>query len=830
VGPAARPEAKEESGGIRGTHETMKRVFAIFMLCAAFLTTTLTSSRAQTQDLGTLVVSVTDTFTGKPIDNAQVFLLGSDKPQSSLTNAKGLLIFSNLQPALYRIEVQADGYERTKLTDVEVDEGRRVEVAVKLAPTLRTIAALTAHSSVTVNSESVGEDSAQRKVSSSLSQELSQLAGVIADNDLYGADSAFNVSLRNADASQTMYSIDGIHIVGGAAQLASVGQNLFSGSSVSFAPSAGGLGGSVNFFTLQPTKIWNYGFTGRVGNYGNTMASWTVTGGAGKVSLALQHAVSGADSPLNGMSYLDQTGSQYEHLGGFTISSDLFKANVAISPASNLKFAGIVGAWRNASICSLDTTVLPCGNGPGNGNRSHNIFETLSFESLAGHLQYTLTATRGNWDNDSREPNRAVNGIVVPFSSQAHSPWFSLDVGLSETARRHTLSLDAWQSQLNTYVSSTYNGKSAPQATQFSQMSGIYLSDKVKSSDKLSFTHSISHSAATGAGSSFEVYEQTTWQPAKYDVFSLGFGAGSAEPANTFPQPLSDPLNAQYDCYNGSVYTYGPSDRAVRQASQSYNLGWRHTFKGGFVNLNVYRNNWMGQGMFAAVPIGSEPPSLFPGGSMSAYLQQIQQTWSNPAMCGAIPFSSDRVYVNQYISGLSQVNQGVTMSGQIPLGKRTMLFPTYTTASTYLPVLDPRLLGPGSYYASAAQLPHRPLHTAGVILDHVIPRAHLEWLLNAAYTSANNAYNLPGYTVINGGIVLQGSPGSLTLTVGNIFGTHTGLFTMYQGVSPMPLQGGGTFAFATTPLPPRSISVQYQVKWRQHYVPPKPAASPKPHA
>lgn len=804
----------------------MMRVYAILGFCVALFMAAMTSSRAQVQETGTLVVSVTDTFSGKAIDNAQVFLLGGDKPQSSLTNAKGLLIFSNLQPALYRIEVQADGYERTNMTDVEVDEGRRVEVAVKLAPVLRTIAAITAHSSVTINGESVGEDSAQRKVSSSLSQELNQLAGVISDNDLYGAGSAFNVSLRNADVSQTMYSIDGIHIAGGGAQLAGVAQNLFSGSSINFSPTAGGLGGSINFFTLQPTKIWNYGFTGRVGNYGSSTAAWTVTGGAGKVSLAMQHAVGGADSPLNGMYYVDQTGSQYDHLGGYTMHADLLKANVAISPASTLKIAGIVGSWRSAWICSLDTTALPCSSGPDNGNKSNDIFETVSFESLAGHVQYTLLGSRGNFDNYSRQPNRALSGTVVPFEMRGHSPWYSLDLSLSETARRHTLSLDAWESQQNSYATSTYNGKPWPQAMQLSQMSGIYLSDKTKVNDKLSFTHSISHSAATGAGSSFEIYEDATWQPSKNDIFSLGFGAGSAEPANTFPQPLGDPLNAQYDCYNGSVYTYGPSDTAVRQASQYYSVGWRHSFKGGFVNLNTYRNNWLGQGMTAAVPIGSEPPSLFPGGSMSAYLQQLQQTWSNPAICGSTPFSPDRVYVNQYITGLSQVNQGVTMSAQIPIGKRAMLFPMYTTASTYLPALDPRLLASGSYYAPGAQLPRRPLHTAGVTFDRIVPRAHLEWLLNAAYTSANNGYNLPGYTVINGGIIFQGSRGSLTLNVSNIFGTHTGLFTTYQGVSPMPLQGGGSFAIATTPLPPRSISVQYQVKWRQHYVPPKLPAAP----
>ena len=40
---------------------------------------------------------------------------------------------------------------------------------------------------------------------------------------------------------------------------------------------------------------------------------------------------------------------------------------------------------------------------------------------------------------------------------------------------------------------------------------------------------------------------------------------------------------------------------------------------------------------------------------------------------------------------------------------------------------------------------------------------------------------------------------------GNIFGAHTGLFTTYQGIDPLPTQGGGSFALATTPLQPRSF-------------------------
>lgn len=798
----------------------MKRVFSIVAVAAALFTAAVPlHAGAQSQEPGAIIITVNDALTGKPLDSAQVFLLGGDSPQSSLTNAKGLLVFSNLQPGVYRIAVEADNYKRTELTTVEVNEGQHVAVSVKMAPALRTIAAVTARSSVEVGAQSVGEESAQRKISQSLSDSLNKLAGVIADNELYGADSAFNVSLRNADVSQTMYSIDGIHIGSMGAQIAGGAQDVFSGSSVSFAPSAGGLGGSVNFFTLQPTKTWNYGFTGQIGNYATTSGVWSVTGGSGKVALAMEHAAVGGDAPLNGMTYADQSGSTYEHHGAYARGSNVFKVNLTISPASSLKFASLGGSGRNTYICNSDTTLLPCGNGPGSGFQSKYGWGTLAFESLAGHVQYTLAATRGNFTFSDSEPNRAVNGTVVPFSMESHSPWSSLNAYASVAARRHTISFGSWTSLQNSYVKQTYNGAPTPQAQQGARDFGVFVSDKVKANDKLALEHALSDSAATGAGSALEFYESLTWQPAKSDTYTLSFGVGSAQPAQTNPSSIGDPLTAQYDCYNKSVYVQGPSESAVRQSSQEYDAGWRHSFKGGFLNLNAYRNNFTGQSLYAAVPIGSEPPSLFPGNSVDAYLDEIAQTWSRPGICGSAPFSPDRVFVNQSVTGLSQINQGVTISGQIPLGKHAVLFPTYTTASTYLSTLDPRLSGPGSYYAPGAQLPHRPLHTAGLIYDRVVPRAHVEWLLNAQFTSANNSNNLPAYTVFNGGIVFQGSPGTLTLTVSNIFGTHTGLFTTYQAINPMPLQGGGSFAYATTPLPPRAISLTYRVHWHQHEAP-----------
>lgn len=805
----------------------LKRVmpFAACVICIFALMGAPRTAHAQSQENGAVVITVTDAASHKPIDSAQVFLLGGDTPQSSLTNAKGLLVFEDLQPGSYRIEVMADGYDRTDFTNVELGEGQRVDVAVKLVSKFRTIASVVARSSVDIRTEGIDENSAQRKVSPSLSDALNKLAGVNVDDQLYGSDSAFNVSLRNADAGQTAFLIDGVHVAGAASRLTGAAQDLFSGASVNFAPSAFGSAGSVNFMTLQPTKIWSYGFTGQVGNYGATSGTWSLTGGSGKVTLALEHAAAGADLPLSGMFYADQTGKAYEHLGGWARNTDLFKANLALSPASNLKLSTMNGRGRFAGICSDFTTLSPCSEGPDNATNNRWNYETAMFESLAGHVQYDVFANLGDWNSATAMPNRAVNGVAIPYFDSSESPWFSYGAYTRVTKRRHTLSSGFYSSVQNSGVTSTYNGVARPRHVQWERNGGFWIENRIKSNDKLATTYNVSQSAATGAGTSAELGVSLTWQPAKRDTFSFSLGAGSANPVPADPSPIGDALSAQYDCYNQSVYVDGPSEPAVRQASQSYDAGWRRTFRGGFFNVDFYRRNLFGQTFRAGVPLSSEPPSLFPGGSLAAYLAQIENMWSQSTVCGAMPFNAERVYVSQMLSGLSQVDQGVTMSGQFRLGKNVMLFPTYATASAYLSSLDPRLIASGSYYAPGVQLPHRPLRTAGLTVDGALPKWHAEWLANAQFTSANNSNNLPAYTIYGAGFVVHGTYGSITVVESNIFGTHTGLFTTYQDVGPMPLQGGGTFAFSTTPLPPRSLTVQYQVRWHQHESKPAPRGS-----
>lgn len=809
------------------------RGVVVVALAAALFAGITCPAYAQSQEPGAIIVTVTDAVTGKPIDNAQVFILGGDEPLSSLTNARGLLDFEGIQPGTYRVQIEADGYEKTNAA-AEVLDGQRVRVAAALLPVapLKTIASVIAKASVvTVTIEQVNEESAQRKVSQSLADALNKLAGVNIDNTLYNGDSAFNISLRGADPSLTAYSVDGVRINGAASQLLGGAQDLFSGASVNFAPGAGGDAGNVNFNTVAPTKTWNYNFTGDTGNYSKTLGMWYATGGWGKFAFAFEHTAGGQDGPLNGKVYEDQTGSAYSHEGGFSRSANLLKTSITLSPVSTLKYSFISSLFNQSQICADATALLPCGTGPNSYAHSNGFFQTLAFGTLLGHVQLTLNGTTGQYKSNASEPNRAVNGIVVPYFSSSIFPFSNVGLRVNWTARRHTVDAGYFEYGSSGLTTSSFNGTRTVQSSIFSHFSYAYAGDTIKLNGKLTLSHNVAISAATGAGSSFELYEALTWTPNVNDVLQGGVGFGGTNGSANFTTALGDALTAQYDCFNRSVFVDGPTDQATRQSSANYSLDWRHTLKAGYIKFNAYRSQFGGGGLRAAVPINAEPSSIFPNGSLVAYLAQLQQTWSQPTVCGSTPFDPSGVYVSQFISGPVQVNQGFSISGQIPITKTLDLFPTYAVTNSYYSVLDPRLLAPGSYYSIGAQIPRVPLHKAGLIIDGAVPRANLEWLFDTEFTSANNPQNLPAYTIYNAGLVFKLPRGSLTLFGANLFGTHTGLFSTYQGVNPMPLQGGGNFAFSTTPLAPRTFTLQYQIRWQQPKKPapaPQTSASPKP--
>jgi len=791
------------------------RVVAALVFCIVAL---FAQSIAAAQSLtpGDIAVVVTDAASHKPVDNAEVFLLGGDASRSSLTDAQGRLVFSSVQPGSYAIRVQRENYLRTDVATFDVDEGQHVHINVGLAPVLKVITSVTARSTIDVSAESVNDQSPERQVSDSLRGALGKLAGVDTGDDSYGPDSVFNVSLRNHDASQTGYSIDGIRIVGQSQGLLGAGQDLFTGANVSFTPVAGYAGGTINFSTLRPTKEWKFALANTVGSYGAGSINLSATGAVTKrFRIAAQHVHTARDAFLSGYTYEDQSATSFLHEGANNSVGDLLKVSYDISKVTSLSASTYLTNATFSPICSSFITTQPCGQGPGATSFSRNSFSSLEIDTLAGNTQISAYAGAPNGAYTYANLKRTTNGLSTPYYSTNRYYGASFGLNASATSRRHTFSVNLSQESFGNSSVVTYNGVPTTYALPRERYFLIGLGNTVKANDKLAFAHTLSFSSGSGNGATngFQAGERVTFERAN-DTLETSVSAGSTFPTFASAGAISDPLSADFNCHSGTTFVSGPSDASTRQSLVNYQLAWHHTAKRGSFDVALYRQNMYGTQFYGSVPIASEPAALFPSG-LDDYLRALQNVWSQPTVCGSLPFDPARVYVSQSISGVSQVFSGANISAKQRLGTNVLAVANYTIGSTYLTGLTALLDAPGSFYQQDAQLPRRPLHSANLILDFAMPHAPLQWLFNAHFTSLNNQSNLPAYTTYSAGLMFTGERGALTFTESNIFGSRTGLFTTYQDINAMPLVGGGSFAYSTTPLPPRQWTFTYRISLPQ---------------
>ncbi len=105
---------------------------------------------------------------------------------------------------------------------------------------------------------SIDQNSPQRRLSDDLAGALNKLSGVSVTTCSDDSDATQTISLEGHDPSQTALTLDGIPLnaPGIAGNLRGFATDLFQGASVHTGAALGGLGGSVNFTTLQPTLSW----------------------------------------------------------------------------------------------------------------------------------------------------------------------------------------------------------------------------------------------------------------------------------------------------------------------------------------------------------------------------------------------------------------------------------------------------------------------------------------------------------------------------------------------------------------------------------------------
>ena len=796
----------------------------LFPIVALTLLALLVPSVANAQSSGgTIAITVTDAKTKSPIPLARVILDGPILA-SEIATSSGSVVFTDAPAGIYRARVFARGYRAVTSAPFEILDGERVNLAVALALSsdLRVIAVVHSVSSVRITTNSIDNQSAQRKLSGDLADALGKLSGVSITSSSDDTDAAQTISLDGHDASQTAMTLDGIPLnaPGSAGDLRMFASDLFTGAAVHHGPQIGGLGGGVAFRTLEPTLSWQSQGSISTGSYGRNNESLGVSGSLGNLGIAAMSTTRTTPSLADGMRYLDASGLDYEHDGGIWVAGDLLKANLRL-PGDQTVAARFINSTRSIGLlCLRVTATLPCGFGPGNRVGGSFSLYSLGDQLLTGAtaISATLYGTVGNNLFDLR--NRYINGVASPAGSsmRMRSTGFTISAELP-ALRQHTLSILAY----DTNSSQVSTPLVASNATFYrSQQQGSYgalqLSDHIRSNDKLSWNASLGLTHASMSGGSALGSVGASWRADANDTYALSYALSGSAPNFGRNRALGDPASLQFDCAGTQSVGYGvaPGDQPGTSSSSSLNAAVTHRFAHSALSLALYRQVQSG----VVLPTQVNGSVLLADGTISpSYLAQIQGVYASQAGCGAgaPPLAASQLYFSTPVGGVTRIYSGADLTGFVQVGN-LIAEPFFDITSTTLRSSDPRIDNPFAIAIPGAQAPNVPLHRAGLTLDYKAPRSKIEWLADAQYTSANNPNNLPAHTTFDAAANVSLARGTLTIAASNITNAYAGVFASSQYAVPYTTLGGSEVPTIARPLAPRAYSVTYSFAVGRHAV------------
>ena len=801
---------------------------ALFVaLCTALLPGPARAQRAPVE----IEVRVTNA-TGLPLADARVYVTGPAST-SSLTPRDGTIRFSDVDPGLYHVRVTLAGYHGADVDAVEALAGRRTVVEVALTrPVPRPAASATpspsglqeigrvqARPAVSVSSVDVDEGNPIRRISENLIDALDKIAGV----NVYQAQqgNTLTISLRNADPSQTGTTIGGAGVVGAAGgTLQAVAGDLSSGVSIDSGSSIATVGGSVNYRTVQPTRTWQAQASASYGGYERSSAQFTLTGSYHKLGIAAQHAVRGGNSILSGLRFLDTSGATYVHDGDFDRLGDFVKLRYPLGRVT-VTAQYLAATTRNSPLCDQWVTALPCGYGPGGAITNRGQLASALFQGQLGNVTVNGQVSRNTFSSVDDELGRVVGGVAAPFHSQGRQSVVGFNDYSTIAVHRHTflLNIGSFSGRGSTISTGRFQGVAPFDVRQAYTVIG----DTIKFSDRWSAT--LAYGANTSlVGSRSAADLNVTLTPSRAETLTFGTGVYGGGTTGVINHLFGEPGGATYNCTGDSVLVTGPADAPQPGLQNNSWVFYQRRGRRGSLQVGYYTQLARGGTLNAQYPLAALGPDAVPPG----YIDAIATFWHQQSICGAQPFDAGRVYVSAPIAGTAVRSRGMDASGQLVLGRSVIAQPSYSINGSTLAASDARLLYPGSAYAIGTQLPFRPLHRAGLLLDAVQRKASLEWVVNGTWVAANNPAGLSPYVIVSTGVTWSAKRGRFSLFANNLFNTDSGLFARTEFAQPLALRGGGTYVPVPTLLQPRTYTLLYSVRI-EGPPPPKPApAKPAP--
>jgi hypothetical protein len=795
----------------------MRRLVAIFVTLCVMLCAVPQAALAQQDDAGSIRIVVHDDTGKVPLALARVVL---DGPviASELTSAQGEVLFTDVPDGIYRARIAKSGYQPITSSAFEVVNGRAVTISVTLAlaTDLKIIGTVTAHSSASVSATSISNDSAQRKLSTDLADALNKLSGVTVQTSSDDSDAQQTISLEGHDASQTQLTLDGIPLnaPGSAGNIGAFATDLFSGASVRTGPQVGGLGGGVNFTTLQPTLSWNSYVTLGAGSNGRYNYGFSETGSDGKLGVALETTFRENTSLVDGLYYLDASGLAYDHNGDSAISGNFARLRYQFGDNQTLSATFLSSVRDTSLVCLRIQNDIPCGYGPGNYTDGSVQLYSLTDDALVGEtsVQATLFSTTSTNLND--EIDRFIDGIAAPtgFSGLSQSRGFSINATLP-AALRHTVSVQAYGTwgDTNSYPLVT-QAEPFYTSAQTSNYSALQISDAIHSNDKLTLNGSFGLSSATGANASGIGTIGFTWRPTRRDTYTASYAVGGSAAASSRSTILTDPGSLRFTCDGADSVASGsaPGESPGQSSSISERVGYTRTLVGGSVSIQAYRQVQND----VLLPTQVNGTILEANGTISpAYLAAAQLLYQSPAGCSSsLPLAASQLYFSTPISGVQRVYEGGSLTGYATLGG-LVIQPFWNVTVSKVLSNSPYINNPYSITISGQQVPNVPQQRGGIVLDYKARRSSVEFLADAQYTGRNNQNNLPAYTQFDAGVSTLLDRGTLTFAASNITNVYGGTFASTVNAVPYQTQNGMIIPTIARPLTPRTYSATYSFKF-----------------
>ena len=753
-------------------------------------------SAAHAAEVGDILVEVVDAASGAPVALARILLTG-DIGTIGYTDGDGHSRFENVPAGAYRANVSKKGYDRQRSPLFDAITGRTVTVRVRLGRTvkgLKTIGSVSVSSQTTAASNEVNQESPLRFLDGSLAAALGDVPGVTSAGDGF--------SIEGRDATQTGYSLDGVSLPGVGGSLANTGINadLVGGASAGATGGNGSLGGSVNFLTLQPTRTPQQFATVQYDGHDSSLATIAARGFIRDFGYVVQHAERGTTSPIDGLSFFDASGLRYLHNGDRSSIGDLLR--VRWSPSVSQTATALFTSTNSQSsiACLTQSALVPCGIGPGNGTIARTTTGTFIDSVTIGAVTVTanagVNAQRGTTD-DSR---RFVAGTPSPlFGSFAILSRSASVSAVFPAHEKHEFSLYAYANGL-TFGNTSQSSFGAFSSAAASSYRNVSLADTIRPNARLSLFTSFGFNATSAGAQALATNLDAHWQPSKNDAVSLGFAAGAVGASlSAASSGLPDPASLQYFC-GADVATGGLGTSAsARERSSGVRGRYEHAFRRGRVAVSAWTQRLL------ASPVTDLVSTNVPG----SYLANITALARSPFECGAQSAPPTLAFFSTVAA--DQTSRGGSLTVTLPLGGRSLIAAYVGVQSRFVTGGDPNALLAQSITPIGQQIPGTPLHRAGLVATTGIGKS-VDLLASASYTDANNASNLPAFTLLNAGVAVKLAYGSLAIVGSNLTNRYPGPLGSTTNAVSYARTGATAFPTLARPLNPRTIAATYTVR------------------